>query len=184
MTALRNELVELFRETADAHHRAFAANDGVDPDWPIWYAEHLQRPLSEIADMPFVRSRLIYCLMRADDEHGARAEDRDWAEFAADFFLECYGASEAPAEDALALYYLPSCPYCIRVLRAIDRLGLEVELRNISDSLEHREALMAARGRTTVPVLRIDSAAGTSRWMPESRDIVTYLEKTYGRQGR
>lgn len=34
-------LVEALEETAAAHHDAFRATDGVDPQWPSWYARHL-----------------------------------------------------------------------------------------------------------------------------------------------
>ncbi len=37
---LRKDLVELFRETGRAHHSAFMATDGVDPEWPIWLCLH------------------------------------------------------------------------------------------------------------------------------------------------
>ena len=43
-TELRTNLVDLFREAGHAHHAAFAATDGADPDWPIWYADYLQEP--------------------------------------------------------------------------------------------------------------------------------------------
>jgi len=77
---------------------------------------------------------------------------------------------------ALALYYYPSCPYCRWVLSAIERLGIDVELRDIHRDPEHRAALLAARGRGTVPVLRV--VDGTSeRWMPESSDIIDFLER-------
>ena len=33
-------IAKLLRETGHAHHEAFAATDGADPDWPIWYAEY------------------------------------------------------------------------------------------------------------------------------------------------
>ncbi len=64
--------------------------------------------------------------------------------------------------------------------RVIDEIGLDVELRSIHESQEHLEALLNARGRTTVPVLRITSPDGEERWMPESADIVRYLQATYG----
>lgn len=63
---------------------------------------------------------------------------------------------------------------------AIDRLGVDVELRDIFESPEYRDELIKARGRATVPVLRITSPDGEERWMPESRDIVRYLETTFG----
>ncbi len=38
-TELRTNLVELLRETGRAHHAAFAATDGADPDWSEYYAD-------------------------------------------------------------------------------------------------------------------------------------------------
>ena len=73
----------------------------------------------------------------------------------------------------LALYVTRGCGYCERVLRAIRDLGIEVELRDIDLYPEHRKALVEARGRSTVPVLRI----GTAQWLPESRAIIAYLSK-------
>ena len=65
------------------------------------------------------------------------------------------------------------------VSSAIDRLGLDIESRDIMENPDYREQLMAARGRATVPVLRIDSPDGEERWMPESRDIVRHLKTMY-----
>ncbi|MBW2222756.1 MAG: glutathione S-transferase N-terminal domain-containing protein [Deltaproteobacteria bacterium] len=63
----------------------------------------------------------------------------------------------------------------------IGELGLDVEMRNIYEDKTRREELREARGRTTVPVLRITSGDGQVRWMPESADIIRYLQVTYGR---
>jgi len=175
-TELRKRLVELFIETGHAHHAAFEATDGADPDWPIWYAEYLKAPLEEVLQVAFTRSQLVYCLMNADFEHAARAAESDWSGFYADHFIERFARSAAPAADKLALYYSRSCPFCQFVLKAIDRLGLEIELREIFDEPRYRDELVAARQRATVPVLRISSPEGEERWMPESRDIVHYLE--------
>jgi glutaredoxin len=84
----------------------------------------------------------------------------------------------SPAD--LILYHLPGCGYCRRVERVLDELGLEIEHRNILDSSEHRDELRRARGRTTVPVLRIREPDGTETWMPESLDIVAFLRKRFG----
>jgi len=173
---LRNDLVELLLETGHAHHTAFAATDGADPDWPIWYAEHLQTSFAEALQTPFSKSQLIYCLMDADFEQIARAPESNWPEFYADQFIERYAPSTAPAKDKLVLYYSRSCPFCAIVTSAIDKLGLDVELREIFEDSRFRDQLVEARGRATVPVLRITSPNGEERWMPESRDIVRYLE--------
>ena len=177
--AHRDALAELLRETARAHHAAFAAQDGADPDWPIWYAGHLRDALAGRFGIELTQSQLVYCLIKADAEHKARAPAADWAKFYAGEFLEHYSLAHGD-QDRLALYYLPSCPFCVIVLRAIRELGIEVERRDISQNPAYRDELVAARGRATVPVLRITSPDGEERWMPESRDIVHYLQKTFG----
>jgi glutaredoxin len=180
---LRNNLVDVFLETGRAHHAAFAATDGADPEWPIWYAEHLQAPIYDALRTQFTKSQLIYCVMDADFEHAARAPESAWTEFYADQFIERYAPSPTPAQDKLALYHSHSCPFCALVSSAIDRLGLDVELREIFEEPRYREQLVAERGRATVPVLRITSPDGEERWMPESRDIVRYLETVSERLG-
>jgi glutaredoxin len=173
---LRKDLVDVFTKTGRAHHAAFAATDGVDPEWPIWYAERLQKPMTRALQTPFSKSQLVYCVMNADFEHLARAPESNWTEYYADQFIEHYAASLTPAQDKLVLYYSRSCPFCTMVTSAIGRLGLDVELRDVFAESRFRSELVEVRGRATVPVLRITSADGEDRWMPESRDIVRYLE--------
>jgi hypothetical protein len=60
-------------------------------------------------------------------------------------------------------------------MSAIRELGLEVEIRNIAADRNHLEDLYHARQRLTVPVLRITTVE-SDQWMPESRDIVAYLQ--------
>lgn len=79
----------------------------------------------------------------------------------------------------LALYHYSTCPFCARVRFALTRLGVEIELRNIHEDPKHLEDLVHARGRQTVPVLRIRRPEG-DEWLPESRDIVQYLERRFG----
>ena len=179
---LQPAMSQLFRDTAQAHHVAFAATDGADPDWPIWYADYLQQPLRQALDMEFYKSQLIYCLMNADFEYVARSLDTDWPDFYAAEFVEHYAASETANEDRLALYYVATCPYCQRVMKAIARLGLDVEMRDVIADGRWRDELVEVRGRATVPVLWIQSPDHNVRWMPESRDIMQYLEKTYGQE--
>lgn len=90
---------------------------------------------------------------------------------------------------ALALYKYDACGYCQSVLRAIADLGIEdeVELRDTLVDPAHRKALVAATGRATVPVLRIeeprdegDEGEPAVRWLPESRDIIAYLYERFG----
>ena len=83
--------------------------------------------------------------------------------------------------DHLALYFYGSCPFCLKVERVIDELKLDVERRNIRANPDHFSALIAERGRSTVPVLRITNAGlDYDLWMPESAEIISYLRATYG----
>ena len=75
----------------------------------------------------------------------------------------------------LTLYVKTGCPYCHRVLEVVEKLGLEVEQKNIGDDIVASD-LIARGGKRQVPYL-IDSAKNIE--MYESEDIMEYLEKTY-----
>ena len=75
----------------------------------------------------------------------------------------------------LALYHFPACPFCIKARRAMQRLSLNIELRNAQRPGEHRETLQREGGRIKVPCLRIEEGDGSVRWLYESDDIIAYL---------
>jgi glutaredoxin len=179
-TELRDGIGKLLLDTGHAHHKAFEVADGADPDWPIWYAEYSRDTFADQFGMNLTRSQLIYCFMNVEFEHEARAPDSNWSEFYADEIVERFAPSATPSDDKLALYHFNGCPFCSMVRSAIERLGVDVELRDIFQDSEHHGDLVEVRGRATVPVLRITSPVGEDRWMPESRDIVSYLQETYG----
>lgn len=74
-----------------------------------------------------------------------------------------------------SLYYYDSCPFCARVLRALQGVNVKVELRNVFSDQNHRNDLQKATKRTTVPCLRIDNGSD-SQWMFESMDIIRFLQ--------
>lgn len=84
----------------------------------------------------------------------------------------------------LTLYQLPGCPFCATVRRALRRLGLAIETRNISSQARYREELRAGGGETQVPCLRIREPDGSVRWLYESADIVAYLRRRFDPVGR
>lgn len=180
---LHMQLSKMLRNSNQAHYAAISATKDDDPEWPLWFADHLQKPLGQALDTEFYKSQLIYCLMNADFERTARAPDADWSDFVAKEFIDHYAPSETAKVDKLALYYSPTCPFCQRVMKGIARLGLDVEMRNVIEDSDRRDELIEARGRATVPVLRIESPDGEVRWMPESLDIIHYLDHTYGDEG-
>ena len=88
------------------------------------------------------------------------------------------GASGYPHDQepgGLTLYYFPACPYCVMVLRVIDDMGLDIELRNIFADRRWRLELIEGGGRSTVPCLRIEHEDAGLEWLYESYDIIDYL---------
>ena len=75
----------------------------------------------------------------------------------------------------LTLYYFPSCPFCVLVLDAIDRLGLKIPMRDINTEAGARGQLIAIGGKSQVPCLVIDGKP-----LYESRDIIRWLEANAG----
>ena len=78
----------------------------------------------------------------------------------------------------LELYTLPGCPYCAKVETKLDELGLDYVEHEVPRSHGQRSEVEEVSGQTGVPVI-VDEDHGVEG-MPESRDIVAYLEKTYG----
>jgi glutathione S-transferase len=83
--------------------------------------------------------------------------------------------SEAKKADDLALYHHEECPFCKKVRDVMNRLGLEMELRDIRENDDYRQELVNGGGQQKVPCLRIDKPNGNSEWMYESDDIAQYL---------
>lgn len=80
--------------------------------------------------------------------------------------------------DDLVLYELEGCPYCAKVKNKLAELNLEYESRMVPRSRAERTEVQEASGQRGVPVL-VDRERGVEG-MPESDDIVEYLEGTYG----
>jgi len=77
----------------------------------------------------------------------------------------------------LTLYYKPSCAFCRRVLAVVDRLEIEVDLKDIGEE-ENLAELIEKGGEKQVPFL-VDTEHSVE--MYESDDIVNHLQKNYGK---
>lgn len=77
----------------------------------------------------------------------------------------------------LTLYYKPTCAFCRRVMAVIDRLELEVEMKNVVEE-DIKAELLTVGGKTQVPFL-VDTAKEVKLY--ESDDIVNYLQTNYGK---
>ena len=91
-TTPRAQLVDLLNETGPAHHRAYAATNGADPDWPLWYAEYMQARLNALLGTALTRSELTYLLVLVEMERMAAAPTSAWPDYYANFFIDRYGA--------------------------------------------------------------------------------------------
>jgi hypothetical protein len=87
---LVRQLEDFFRETGEAHHRAYIETDGADPEWPLWYAEYLHERLGPLLQASFTKSELVYLLIWVASEQPLNAPGADWARYYADFFMQRY----------------------------------------------------------------------------------------------
>ena len=88
---VKQTLAALLHQTSEDHHVAFKATDGVDPDWSIWYADHLlELGLEKLLDARLLKSDLIYLLVLADKEQSREAPGAHWERYYADFFIRRY----------------------------------------------------------------------------------------------
>jgi hypothetical protein len=87
MNDKRDALAQLFRSAGQAHHRAFAAVDGDDPEWPTWYAQYLAAPLAQLLGTPVETPQLGATLRDLDDAMRRAAPSIDWTLYYADSFL-------------------------------------------------------------------------------------------------
>lgn len=78
----------------------------------------------------------------------------------------------------ITLYELPGCPYCAKVETKLDELDLEYDSVQVPGAHSERTEVEAVSGQTAVPVI-VDEANDVEG-MPESDDIVEYLEENYG----
>ena len=78
------------------------------------------------------------------------------------------------------LYFMPSCPFCQRVLQIAENLKIELDLKDISEDSSTKEELTKLGGKSQVPFL-VDTEKDTS--MYESNDIIEYLRENYANSG-
>lgn len=86
----KDQLIELFKQTAEAHHTAYAATDGAHPDWPIWYAEYMHADISKLLRAKFTVSELVYLLVGLDKEIQLQAPGAYWPAYYARSLMARY----------------------------------------------------------------------------------------------
>ncbi len=79
-------------------------------------------------------------------------------------------------DEMLEVYQFEGCPYCKKVREKLTELQIDFIARQVEPSGD-RARVKEISGQTGVPVL-VDP--NTDTVMPESDDIVDYLEEHYG----
>ena len=74
----------------------------------------------------------------------------------------------------LVLYYMPTCPFCQKVLSFMKKNGIEVALKDTLARQEFRQELLTIGGKTQVPCLVIDGKA-----LYESEDIIVWFKENW-----
>lgn len=82
------ELAALLEKTGHAHHQAFIESDGADPEWALWYAKTLEKPLSSLLNRTLTKSRIVYELVRLEET--ADITNKFWPTVYAKEFEEKY----------------------------------------------------------------------------------------------
>ena len=82
-----DDLAALLKRTGDAHHAAYEATDGTDPEWAIWYSAHLQALLGNGLGRPITRSEIVYLLCKAQMAQDVDGSKVPWPTYYARLFL-------------------------------------------------------------------------------------------------
>lgn len=77
-------------------------------------------------------------------------------------------------DQMLEVYQFEGCPYCSKVRQKMTDLGIDFIARQVDP--HDRSRVKEVSGQTNVPVLKDPN---TDTVMPESDDIVDYLEENY-----
>jgi glutathione S-transferase len=73
----------------------------------------------------------------------------------------------------LELYYSPTCPYCLKVLRFMEEHGILIDLKSTLEPENYKKLLEVGK-MNQVPCLFIDGKA-----LYESDDIIVYLTQSF-----
>ena len=84
------QIARLFEDTQHAHHQAYLATDGVDPDWPLWYADYLQDKLPPLLEASLTRSELTYLIVYLSKLQPLEAPGGRWARYYAKILVDKY----------------------------------------------------------------------------------------------
>jgi len=74
----------------------------------------------------------------------------------------------------LTLYYMPTCPFCIKVIAYMRKNDIEIPMKDTLSDPAFRQELLGIGGKTQVPCLIIDGKA-----LYESDDIIMWFKENW-----
>lgn len=80
-------------------------------------------------------------------------------------------------KNTLTLYKMSHCPYCIKTIKVIKSLKIEVDYKDINESEKHNKTLIQEGGKRQVPCLKISNNNTAPIWLYESDVIIDYLKE-------
>lgn len=84
-------IAALLHQAGEDHLATHQETNGDDPEWPIWYADHLlENGFATLLDAKLLRSDLIYLLVLVDKQQKSEAPGVQWEKYYADFFVTRY----------------------------------------------------------------------------------------------
>jgi len=87
-TQRKETIAALLHQTGEDHLATHKETNGDDPDWPIWYADHLlENGFATLLDARLTKSELIYLLVLVDKQQRSEAPGVPWEPYYADFFV-------------------------------------------------------------------------------------------------
>ncbi len=81
---------------------------------------------------------------------------------------------------SMKIYHFKQCPFCVKTLRTVRRLGLNIETRDARNHPRWNQELTNEGGKYQVPCLRLVKEDGSKEWMYGSNNIIQYLDKRFG----
>ena len=84
------DVTALFIKTNQGHHKAFMKTAGVDPEWPIWYADYLYDKLGKLLNSELTKSEIIYLLQMLENKRTMYAPSSNWPKYYAKILVDRY----------------------------------------------------------------------------------------------
>lgn len=80
-------------DTGQAHHQAFIAADGSDPEWPLWYANYAQAKLNQLLGVSLTQAQIVYELVRLEKEMATAETTDHWTQYYSAALVKAYAGA-------------------------------------------------------------------------------------------